>query len=185
MGVTLGLARDAFVLRDVTREDAPVLFAWRRSPRIAAMMLQPPPVDFAAHVAHLERILATPATHALYLLEYRGRKLGHVALKPRAEAAGTGDWSIYVGEPDAPRGTGFALGALALERIVDRPDFRLLRTNILVTNDASRRLHERLMFAQEADAEGCAEKNSEVWSLPAATWVAHRDKVLATAFGAG
>lgn len=152
--MTLGLIREDFVLRDLTLDDAPALFAWRCSPRIATTMLQPPPPSFEAHLGHLRRLLAERERHALYILEHRGRKVGHVALKPAAGDEGCGDWSIYVGEEDVPRGTGFALGVLALERIFARPGFTMLRTRILAHNVASQRLHERLAFDRETPSGG-------------------------------
>lgn len=182
--MTLGLIREDFILRDVTLADAPTLFAWRRSPRIAAMMLQPPPETFEAHLNYLGHVLASLGTHALYLLEHRGRPVGHVGLKLAADYPGTGDWTIYLGELDAPRGTGFALGVLALDRIFARRGFALLRTHILARNPFSQRLHARLGFKCETEADEASPEPAGIWSLTAAAWQAHRISAYHAAFRA-
>ncbi|WPB87456.1 GNAT family N-acetyltransferase [Sediminicoccus rosea] len=182
--MTLGLIRAEFLLRDVTLADAPTLFAWRCAPRIAEMMLQPRPTSFEAHLGYLRGVLASSDTHALYVLEHRGRPVGHVGLKLSPEDAGTGDWTIYLGEMDAPRGSGFALGVLALDRIFERPGFALLRTRILRRNALSQRLHVRLGFTREAEAEASAAEPVGIWSLTAAAWKPHRITAFHAAFRA-
>lgn len=149
-------------LRRLRAEDEKRLLDWRNQAHIRAASFDQDPIDAATHAAWFAKARARPdAMYAVF--EDQGRPLGHVALTPGDE--GFWRWSFYIGEPDAPRGSGRAMLGLALTLLLAREDCRGVVAETLPGNRASERLHEALGFLRQETAAQTSRRPHLLWRL--------------------
>ena len=85
----------------------------------------------------------------LLLAEEAGCPFGFVNIQLRDAVAHRAEWGFYL-SPEAPRGSGQALGLAALAYAFDELKVHKLCGEALSSNRRSRNFHERLGFVQEA-----------------------------------
>jgi RimJ/RimL family protein N-acetyltransferase len=135
-------------LRAATMEDAALLLSWVNSPdTLAQKRLTTSPIPKAAHEDWLARRLADPATR-MFIIEGDSETLGQVRLQADD---GVAVIDIYV-SPEA-RGAGVAQTAIRQACAKFGHEFAdRVRAEVKVENLPSRRLFERLGFAQTASS---------------------------------
>lgn len=135
--------RNACRLRPAALADARRILDWRNRPRIRAVMFTTGEIDWDGHCAWLARTIESPSAHA-FIFEQDGRPLGYVKLDDLGEGRFT--WGFYIGEEDAPTGSGGRMLFLALEAGFGPLGARVLEAEVKPDNVASVRLHEKLGF---------------------------------------
>ena len=80
------------------------------------------------------------------ILSLADRDLGFVAFTREDASNATCTWGLYIGEPDAPRGSGSALGALALTHAFTELAADEVISEAMASNDRAIRLYDRLGF---------------------------------------
>jgi UDP-4-amino-4,6-dideoxy-N-acetyl-beta-L-altrosamine N-acetyltransferase len=142
------LSPDVCRLRPVTIEDGPRLLAWRNQDHVRAAMFTDHPIAADEHRAWMERLIG--ASDSLgFIFEDDTRPLGFVTLSEISRAHERCSWGFYIGEADAPAGSGKAMLTLALDQAFVGLKLNRLYSQVLAGNTASLRLHGRLGFAQE------------------------------------
>lgn len=142
------MLRDECRLRPLAEDELATVLAWRNSERIRAHMYTDHLISPAEHRAWFERLRGElPARFLIFTL--RGRPLGAVSFSAPDALKGTAHWGFYIGSEDAPRGSGSALGWLALEYAFGTLGVRKLIGEAFSFNQASLAYHRRLGFAEE------------------------------------
>ena len=120
------------------------LYRWRRKARVSAYMLSAPPVGYAEHLQWLEATLRD-ARRSVHIFGYGDRPLGQLnALWTGAESAEIG---YYIGEDDAPRGSGVVMLHLGMTDIFEKSGAANVFAKILSENERSLRLIARMRFS--------------------------------------
>jgi UDP-4-amino-4,6-dideoxy-N-acetyl-beta-L-altrosamine N-acetyltransferase len=134
-----------FALRPLLLEDRKRLLEWRNSDPVRTQMFNPQQIDPADHAEWFATaIAADPDRYQILLSE--GRAIGFVSFAPVEGRPGTWTWGLYVGAADAPRGSGTALGTLALHHATTRLKAHAVRSEAMAGNTRAIRLYERLGF---------------------------------------
>lgn len=103
-------------------------------------------ISRASHSSWFERVSDDPAK-TLMIFERDEKPMGFVNFDLIGKGA-IADWGFYV-SPDAPRGVGRALGALALAYAFDQAKFHKVCGRVIAFNRRSVAFHEKLGFHHE------------------------------------
>jgi len=142
------LKREACLLRAMARTDLDLVLQWRNQERIRQAMYTDHIITWDEHQDWYERIVREQATMH-FMFEYERRPLGVVNVVDINRLHRRCVWGFYIGEEDAPRGAGTAMGFLALERLFAAEGFHRVVGEALAGNEASIKYHQRLGFARE------------------------------------
>ncbi|BDV43447.1 acetyltransferase [Geotalea uraniireducens] len=142
------LERNRCTLRPVTEDDLARLLEWRNSERIRLNMYSDHLISWEEHRAWFARLQESDTARTL-LFAVDGRPLGVVNAVRIDRRNGTCYWGFYLGETDAPRGSGTAMGYLGLDYIFSELGLRKVIGEAFAFNEASIAFHRRLGFVQE------------------------------------
>lgn len=143
-------------LREVAKEDAPRLYAWRMDPDTRPMFRDPEEVPYETHLAFVERYFQPANTDRWFVIEDAGGPVGTIALYGLT-GTGEAEWGRLVIDPLA-RGRGYARRALRL--VIDHAlelGVRKLHCEVSSSNGAARHLYRTEGFA-EAGRERCGRR---------------------------
>lgn len=135
-------------LRPLTLADGERVLAWRNQDRVRANMYTDHVIAPAEHARWLERALVDERA-AYRIFEHQGRPVGFVSFTDIRREHGRGTWAFYLGEADAPRGSGAAMEYLALDEAFGPLALEKLCCEVFVFNAAVIRLHHRFGFVEE------------------------------------
>ncbi len=142
------IERARCILRPAMRQDLDKLLEWRNSERIRVNMYTDHLINKEEHAAWFERLEKNRSARTL-VFEVDGRPLGVVNISRIDDQNGTCHWGFYIGEPDAPKGSGTAMGALGLDYLFDTLGIRKVIGEAFAFNEASIAFHRRLGFMEE------------------------------------
>jgi UDP-4-amino-4,6-dideoxy-N-acetyl-beta-L-altrosamine N-acetyltransferase len=135
---------DEFALRALEPADKDTILRWRNSDFVREHMFTPDLIAVADHERWFARVL--DADPCLYrVLTHEGCDLGFVSFA-RDDDSSAWTWGLYVGEPDAPRGSGSALGTLALAHAFDELAADAVVSEAMAANERAIRLYDRMGF---------------------------------------
>jgi UDP-4-amino-4,6-dideoxy-N-acetyl-beta-L-altrosamine N-acetyltransferase len=141
-------APQRMLLREVEERDLELLLSWRNSERIRANMYTSHLITEAEHRAWFERL--TRERHAFaFLFEADHRPLGVVNLNQLDWRNKRCHWGFYLGETDAPRGSGTRMAYLALLHVFEELKLHKVIGEAFSFNTASIAYHTKLGFSQE------------------------------------
>lgn len=135
-------------VRPVEAKDCPLLWKWRNAAHIRNCMIRDDYIEYQHHVEWFNRMLGD--TQRLYLIyECDAKTLGLTYFTDINLIDRRCTWGFYVGEADAPKGSGLQMGMLALDYIFAQYELNKICSEVLVDNIISQRFHERLGFIIE------------------------------------
>lgn len=136
-----------FSLRALKPSDRDILLRWRNSDFVRKHMFTPDLITAQDHKRWFEAVFSMDPR--LYrVLSRADRDLGFVSFAREDESSTTWTWGIYVGEPDAPRGSGSALGVLALMHAFTELTADKIVSEAMASNNQAIRLYDRLGFCR-------------------------------------
>jgi len=142
------MTADNHLLREVEERDLERLLSWRNSERIRANMYSDHLITPEEHRTWFERLRLE--RHAFsFVYEANGRPLGVVNLNRFDWGNRRCHWGFYLGETDAPRGSGTRMGLLALARVFEELGLHKVIGEAFSFNAASIAYHEKLGFSRE------------------------------------
>lgn len=137
-----------YQIRPMTQEDLSRVLAWRNSERVRSCMFSDQPIVLMDHLAWWERARAnTLAKHLIF--EVDGMPMGVVNFTGIDRQDGRCDWGFYLGESNAPKGTGTFMGVLALDHAFGALGIRKVCAEVIGFNVASLGYHRKLGFKEE------------------------------------
>lgn len=137
-----GLSR----VRPMTPDDLERVLVWRNNPEVRRHMYTQHEITLDEHSSWFERTRQDPRKHLL-IFEADKQALGFVNFN-ELRSSGIADWGFYVA-PDAPKGSGRALGHAALHHAFDYIKLHKVCGQTLAFNERSILLHQSLGFQQE------------------------------------
>lgn len=105
-------------------------------------------ITWDEHLAWFKRLESNKAASIL-LFSVDGHPLGVINATRIDRHNGTCYWGFYIGEANAPRGSGTAMGYLGLDHLFDTLMIRKVMGEAFAFNEASIAFHKRLGFSQE------------------------------------
>lgn len=135
-------------LRPMAEEDRERVLSWRNQGRIRANMYNDHIIAPDEHDRWFNRALADD-TAVYRIFEHQGRPLGFASLTGIDRVHGRSSWAFYLGETDAPRGSGAAMELLMLDEAFGPSGIRKLSCEVFAFNTGVVRLHERFGFERE------------------------------------
>ncbi len=183
------LTYDDFRLRPLAAADAVMTVAWRNQPAIRASMYTDHEIKLDEHTRWIGRVTSSDAC-SYHICEYRGRPIGSVGFYAIERQHGRGEWTFYLGESNAPRGSGGAMLFLAADYFFDGLGLTKLCGDAISSNPRSARLHENLGFELEGVRlrhlrRGDAMLNVGLYALFTEKWRSIRPQQFSTLFSAG
>lgn len=136
------------LLRPVEERDLELLLSWRNSERIRANMYTDHVITWEEHRSWFERLTRDKESFA-FVFEAEGRPLGVVNLNHMDRANNRCHWGFYLGETDAPKGSGTRMAYLALRHVFEELKLHKVIGEALAFNSASIAYHEKLGFSRE------------------------------------
>ena len=154
-------------LRDIIEEDLPQLLRWRNEERIRHVMYTDHIITPEEHQRWFDGISADAegkrSRH--WLFEYQGMPLGQVNVTDIIERHKRCCWGFFIGKKDAPRGSGMAMGILAIDRIFTELELNKVCGEALAFNEASIRYHKSLGFQEEGRFRQHIQKKEEFYDV--------------------
>jgi UDP-4-amino-4,6-dideoxy-N-acetyl-beta-L-altrosamine N-acetyltransferase len=135
-------------VRPMQHADLERVLAWRNHPDVRRFMYTQQEITLDEHRRWFERTLQDQRKHLL-IYESAGTPLGFVHFTQLAHGQ-IADWGFYAA-PEAPKGTGRALGNAALNHAFSKLGLDKVCGQALFFNDRSIRFHLALGFQQEGN----------------------------------
>lgn len=154
------LERSKCVLRRLTTDDGALVLRWRNSDRVRANMYVDRPIAQDEHLAWLRRAVAA-ADYDARIFEYGGRPIGLVTAADLQREDGRCTIGYYLGEPDAPKGSGSCMTWFMLRALFEDAGLRKVSAEAFSFNVASLRMLRRLGFVQEGRLTAHREKRGK------------------------
>ncbi|MDH5426172.1 MAG: UDP-4-amino-4,6-dideoxy-N-acetyl-beta-L-altrosamine N-acetyltransferase [Gammaproteobacteria bacterium] len=146
--LTFDLKINECQLRDFTVDDSQLVFNWRNSDKVSKFMCTDHTIREQEHTKWFNDVLRHHSKD-YQILEYAGRPIGQVNISRKNRYNGTCHWGFYIGDINAPKGSGTVLAYLALEYIFNIRGFRKVYGEVLDFNQRSIVLHEKVGFLKE------------------------------------
>ena len=126
--------------------DLDLVLTWRNHPKVRRFMYSQHEISVEEHANWFARVSQDPSMHIL-VFEVNRTPLGYINIVQIA-IRGVADWGFYLA-PDAPKGTGRALGQAGLRYAFETAGITKLCGQALAHNQRSIRFHLNLGFQRE------------------------------------
>ena len=130
----------------MTDADLERVWGWRNHPDISRYMYTQHEITLDEHCRWFAKASGDPTRHLL-IYEDHAIPLGFINLHQIGNG-GIADWGFYAA-PDAPKGTGYALGRAAINYAFGIAGFHKISAQALSYNERSIRFHASLGFQRE------------------------------------
>ena len=181
------LAEGMHRLRALQPADADRVLAWRNADRVRSMMYTDHVISEPEHRRWLDHALQADRERHL-IFETRGRPLGLVSFSQLRPEWCTAHWAFYVGEAEAPKGTGSIMEYAALSHAFGHLGLVKLSCEVIAFNQRVVRMHHRFGFEEEGFFRDEVLRDGRRWgihrlALFAATWAQIEPQQRARLFG--
>ncbi|MGZ4161028.1 MAG: UDP-4-amino-4,6-dideoxy-N-acetyl-beta-L-altrosamine N-acetyltransferase [Neobacillus sp.] len=137
-----------YCVRALTEKDKDIIYQWRNSEQIRVNMYNDQPIPYENHCQWFEDIMQNQAAfYRLFLCQ--NKPLGFISFKNSNRQNQTCVWGFYIGESNAPKGSGTIMGSLALDYAFHHLNMRKIIGEVLSFNKKSERFHQKLGFIRE------------------------------------
>jgi UDP-4-amino-4,6-dideoxy-N-acetyl-beta-L-altrosamine N-acetyltransferase len=137
-------------LRDIRPDDRDRLLVWRNAPEVSAYMYSDHEITPQEHARWFQGIADDPR-RAYWIIEMDGAPVGLANLYDIDRVHGRCAWAYYLAEPQVRgRGVGSYVEYVMIERVFGEFGLNKLWCEVLASNEAVWKLHERFGFRQEA-----------------------------------
>lgn len=135
-------------LTGLQEEYKDLLLSWRNSDHIREQMFTDRLLTPEEHELWFRRVTQDKESVARVLL-YNENPVGFVHFAHLDTRQNRCSWGFYIGEKNAPQGSGGIMGFLALDLIFREYRLRKLCSEVLACNERSLRYHRKLGFVEE------------------------------------
>ena len=142
--------RADYRLRPTITSDMETLYRWRTMPEIADYMFGDADFTLEQHQGWFNRMMSDDKVD-YRILEYQGEAIGLANAVDIDTTERSCFWGFYIGEQDAPRGSGTVMGELMIDYIFRKYDVDVIYGEAFAFNEASLKLHEKLGFTRRPD----------------------------------
>jgi UDP-4-amino-4,6-dideoxy-N-acetyl-beta-L-altrosamine N-acetyltransferase len=181
------LKRENYKLRDLKKDDSGLVLEWRNSDHIRANMYTDHIISKEEHEQWFEQIFVTQ--NSIYMIfEFQHRPIGLVNTSQIDRQNNKCFWAFYLGESNAPRGSGSIMEFLFLEYVFEKLNIRKICCEVLSFNTTTIKLHKKFGFQEEGLFRQHILKNNEYkdvvfMSLFHDSWLEIKPKIQKLCFG--
>ncbi len=137
-----------YSLRALEELDLEKVLQWRNSNRVRQHMYSDHLISWEEHSNWFHRMRNDRTSDSL-IFEFQKRPVGLVTFSKIDSKHKRCMWGFYLGETDVPKGSGMAMGILALTYGFETIGSRKICGEVLASNTVSIRYHLNLGFVQE------------------------------------
>lgn len=137
-----------YCLRALSEKDKEMIFNWRNTEHIRMNMYNDQPIAYEDHSRWFEDMLNNQKDY-YRLFIYQHKPLGLISFKNLNQQNQTCVWGFYIGESNAPKGSGTIMGCLGLDYAFHCLSMRKIIGEVLSFNKKSERFHQKLGFKHE------------------------------------
>ncbi|KHF39878.1 UDP-4-amino-4,6-dideoxy-N-acetyl-beta-L-altrosamine N-acetyltransferase [Halalkalibacter okhensis] len=171
-----------YYLRELSESDLELVLNWRNSKPIQKYMYTDHNITMLEHQEWFKRVEKNE-NHIVRLLVYNEEPIGLVTINNFDNKNNKCYWGFYIGDRNAPRGSGTIMGILALELIFENLQVRKLCAEVLENNIKSLNFHKKLGFKEEGRFVDHIVKNNQHFdviplALFKAEWIDVKKKLL-------
>ncbi|MFC4403918.1 UDP-4-amino-4,6-dideoxy-N-acetyl-beta-L-altrosamine N-acetyltransferase [Gracilibacillus xinjiangensis] len=135
-------------LRELTEPYLPLVLNWRNADHVRLFMYNEELISWEEHQAWFERISNDPSRR-VFLYVANQKPLGLVQISQINPQHKRCYWGFYIGEKEAPKGSGTMMGELAIEKMFLELNMNKICAEVIETNTVSLNFHHKLGFKQE------------------------------------
>lgn len=173
-------------LRLLTESDLKKVLDWRNSPRIRENMYTDHIISLDEHQNWFNSIKNNPKV-SYHICTYQGNPIGLICFTEIDSDNEKCSWGFYLGETNAPFGSGLVMEFIALEYAFDELKIRKLCCEVLSFNQKVIKLHKKFGFEQEGYFTAHVQKNNQYedvifLSLFKEKWLTLREQLQSTVF---
>ena len=132
--------------RTMTEQDLETVLLWRNQPKVRRFMFTTHEISSEEHIRWYQQASQDPRRHLL-IFQMDSKPMGFIHLNEIAQG-GIAEWGFYAA-PDAPKGTGRALGNAALQCAFEKLGLHKLCAKVIAFNKRSIQFHTQLGFSIE------------------------------------
>lgn len=172
-------------LSPISEIDLPMLLAWRNSSLIREAMYNNNEILWEEHYSWFKRTQEEQYNGRHYLFKKNDIPLGVVNFSDISMKNKRLSWGFYIGNSQAPRGTGTLMGLAALDLAFLNMGIHKVCGEVLEANKKSMKYHERLGFEREGFLREHIFRDNHylgvaVYGLLYEQWVSRRQALLET-----
>lgn len=142
------LKQSDYQLRKMLEKDLKQVLAWRNSDRIRACMYTDKIISWDEHYDWYQKTLDNQYTINM-ICEFQGQPIGVSNITQIDRHNSKCLWGFYIGNINAPKGSGYAMGLQFLDFIFNNLSLRKVCSEVLGFNHKSIDFHHNLGFQQE------------------------------------
>ncbi|GAX88911.1 UDP-4-amino-4,6-dideoxy-N-acetyl-beta-L-altrosamine N-acetyltransferase [Effusibacillus lacus] len=142
------LRREDCLIRGIEEQDLDLVLRWRNSERIRTHMYTDHLISPAEHRSWFERVKQGNGP-ICKIFEHKGIPLGVVNFTQIDRNHHRCQWGFYIGESDAPKGSGSAMGYLSLQFAFEEINLNKVCAEVFAFNSVSLGYHKKLGFVEE------------------------------------
>jgi UDP-4-amino-4,6-dideoxy-N-acetyl-beta-L-altrosamine N-acetyltransferase len=146
-------------LRDIDSPHLKMVLNWRNQDHIRSAMYHDHKITIEEHKKWFEKVKKDKNTR-VKIFYLQNVPLGVVNITKIDDNNSTCYWGFYIGEKNAPKGSGTIMGYLALKYIFEELKIRKLCAEVIGSNETSIRYHQKLGFNVEGILKKQILKNS-------------------------
>ncbi|WDV45732.1 UDP-4-amino-4,6-dideoxy-N-acetyl-beta-L-altrosamine N-acetyltransferase [Clostridiaceae bacterium M8S5] len=139
---------NGYKLVEVNNQYESLILRWRNLEHIRINMYRDTLIEEKEHREWLDKIKNKKNILARLML-YENKPIGFVNFVDIDDKNNKAHWGFYIGDKEAPRGSGTVMGLLALDLIFLEHGLRKLCSEVLGFNNTSVKYHEKLGFKKE------------------------------------
>lgn len=158
-------------LRPLTNDDARQLLDWRNSDHVRKFMVNQDLIEWEGHKKWVAKVVSMPDDYRYFIYEVEGKPTGMIGFYG-FDKAGNAEWGLYIGDAEAPKGSGESMCRLALDKFFTELDGDQLETFALAHNERAVKLYKKLGF-QMIDK---GDKNHHYLKITRTQWVQQNSK---------
>ena len=135
------------LLRSIQDDELPLMLSWRNESSVRQNMYTTHEITMSEHLIWWKPIKGSDR-HRYFMYEYGGVPLGIVGFTSIDSVSQNSSWAFYA-SPDAPKGTGSRMEALALDYAFEELRLYKLYCEVLAFNAPVIKLHKKFGFIVE------------------------------------
>lgn len=169
------------ILRDIIEVDLPKILTWRNQSHIREVMLQQEEILWENHRSWYHSLAENP-TKLSKVFTVSNIDYGILNISEWSKVNNCCSWGFYIGDREAPKGTGLLMGFTSLNYIFIELGMRKVCAEVIETNVVSHRFHVKLGFRLDGILRKqirCQDKYEDlyIYSLFANEWIKKRKQI--------
>ncbi|MFF6014771.1 UDP-4-amino-4,6-dideoxy-N-acetyl-beta-L-altrosamine N-acetyltransferase [Lysinibacillus fusiformis] len=162
------------LLRDIVVDDLEKVLTWRNQENIRSVMFNNNIIEWEQHKNWYEKI-KNSKNNISKIFTVNNVDYGILNIYDIDNYSNKCSWGFYIGDNNAPKGTGVLLGYTSLEFVFKELKFRKLCAEVIETNKISCNFHKKLGFKLDGILRKQIKRNDRyediyVYSLFAEEW---------------